>query len=81
MQLLLHLPVALLPLMQLYLLRQHRRHHRLQHPRHGHLHRQNLALQYLLRLLWIRLYRRRRIRQCLEQMLEMTMLLHLRLLL
>ena len=81
MQLLRHLPAALLPLMRLYLLRQHRHHHRLQHPRYGHLHQQNLALKYLLRLLWIRLYRRRRSRQCLEQMSGMTMLLHLLLLL
>jgi hypothetical protein len=81
MQLLRHLPAALLPLTQLYLLRQHRHQHRLQHPRHGHLHQQNLALKCLLRLLWIGLYRRRRSRQCLEQMLEMTTLLHLLLLL
>jgi hypothetical protein len=81
MQLLRHLPAAQLLPTQLYLLRQHRRRHRLQHPRHGHLHQQNLVLKYLLRLLRIGLYRHRRSRQCLEQMLEMTTLLHLLLLL
>ena len=81
MRLLRHLPSAQLPLAQLYPLRQHRRHHHLQNPSHGHLHQQNLALKYLLRLLWIGLYRRRRSRQCLEQMLELTTLLHLLLLL